>query len=165
MVATMTTQSGARPLTRHLMLQNFSMLCSMVDYIASNRRGSRTSAPDVCTEAGFGHNVASVFSRLIFGQTSELESDEIGEDRRVTMGDVGERSSVDEDRRALGVASIRLKRQKRKRYRTSSVCMRFGLIASFMRIASEPVTPISSAVIGTPALLFATTILPKLCVL
>ena len=40
--------------------------------------------------------------------------------------------------------------------------MRLGLSASFMRIASEPVAPMSSQVMGAPALLSPMTILPSL---
>ncbi len=44
---------------------------------------------------------------------------------------------------------------------TSNVCIRLGLIASFMRTARAPPHPRSSAVTGTPSLLLATTILPR----
>lgn len=39
--------------------------------------------------------------------------------------------------------------------------MRLGLIASFMRTANAPLTPRSSAVMGIPLLLEATTIFPS----
>ena len=45
---------------------------------------------------------------------------------------------------------------------TSSVCIKFGLMASFMRMARDPVAPMSSQVIGSPDLLFPMTILPRL---
>ena len=43
----------------------------------------------------------------------------------------------------------------------SIVCIRLGLIASLSRMASEPVTPMSSAVITSPDRLSATTIFPS----
>jgi hypothetical protein len=45
---------------------------------------------------------------------------------------------------------------------TSSVCIKLGLIASFIKIASDPVAPISSQVIGSPDLESPITILPNL---
>ena len=44
----------------------------------------------------------------------------------------------------------------------SSVCIRFGLIASFKRTVIAPATSISSAVIGVIVLSYPTTILPIL---
>ena len=43
-----------------------------------------------------------------------------------------------------------------------SVCIKLGLIVSFMSAAMAPATPISSVVIGSPSIFDATTIFPIL---
>lgn len=81
------------------------------------------------------------------------------------MGDIGEGAGVDEYGRALlcmVLFSISGNSVSSEDERTSSVCIRFGLIASFIRTANAPPTPRSSTVTGSPALLLATTILPNL---
>lgn len=126
--------------------------------------GSETSLSDTVTNSG---RVVSLLS------SGELEGDSVGDDGGVSVSDVGERSSVDEDGGSLD-DSMKKRSQDREnlgrkrgregegRERTSSVCMRVGLMASFMRTARAPEHPMSSAVIASPALEVATTILPSL---
>lgn len=45
---------------------------------------------------------------------------------------------------------------------TSRVCIMLGLMASFIKTAIAPAQPISSAVMGSPLLLSATTMRPSL---
>ena len=92
----------------------------------------------------------------------ELQGNAVGKDGGVSMGDIGERASVNKDRCTLQSDRLEDARVHKWWSLTSNVCIKFGLIASFMSTARAPLAPMSSAVIGSPRLLVATTILPNL---
>lgn len=62
---------------------------------------AEADAPDVGAEASLGHDVAVLVLRLALLDARQLERNLVRQDRRVAMGDVGERSGVDEDRGAF----------------------------------------------------------------
>lgn len=129
--------------------------------------------PNVGAKPGFRYDVAWLLGFRGGGHgvgSGEFEGDAVGDDGGVAVGDVCEGTGVDEDWCTLQLQLISISITSTQRWRqkitramhTSKVCIKFGLIASLISTVNAPPIPISSAVIGSPLLLLATTIRPNL---
>ena len=119
----------------------------------------------VRAESTLSEYVANTVCGIAFFDSSQLEGHAIGENRRVSMCDVCERTGVHEDGGSLDAmvhVEYTITTWANDTRSTCRVCIRFGLMASFMRTARAPDTPRSSAVMGSPCLLGATTMAPSL---
>ena len=98
----MTTALGLSPETRHLMLQN-SVTRGEVhqpdvsDHTFTSGRVELTLHSNVGTETGLGDDVSGSAGIVSLFSTGELESDPVGNDGRVSVGNVGKGTGVNED--------------------------------------------------------------------
>ena len=99
MVATRTTALGTSPEIRHLMLTNFSILFALVSLDLDGWEWC--CVPDISSETSFSDDVSNLVGRFSFFDTREFEGDLVGENGRVSVSDVGERTSVYENGSSL----------------------------------------------------------------